>query len=82
MLLELQVQAAGLTSIFFSGLIASAFLGSVTVSTPFLNLASILSRSTLSGSAKQRSNEKAPCCSATHNQNIPAQSRIVYQGAS
>src|SRR3974390_3658760 len=25
---------------------------------------------------------KASCCSATHNQNIPAQSRIMYQGTS
>jgi hypothetical protein len=43
-----------LTSIFFACFCASAFLGSVTVSTPFLKLASILSGSTLSGSSKLR----------------------------
>lgn len=38
---------------------ASGFLGSVTVSTPFLKLASILSASTPSGTAKQRSKEQS-----------------------
>ena len=45
-------QAAALTSIFFAGFCASAFFGSVTVSTPFLKLASILSVSTPSGMRK------------------------------
>ena len=40
-----------MTSIFFAGFCASRFLGSVTVSTPFLKLASILSASTLSGTS-------------------------------
>ena len=48
---------AALTSIFFAGFCASAFLGSFTVSTPFLKLASILSASTLSGNSKLRWNE-------------------------
>jgi hypothetical protein len=48
---------AALTSIFFAGFCASAFLGSVSVSTPFLKLASILSASTPSGISKRRSNE-------------------------
>ncbi len=43
-----------LTSTLRSGLIASGFFGSVTVSTPFLKLASILSASTPSGSEKER----------------------------
>jgi hypothetical protein len=47
---------AALTSIFFAGFWASAFLG-FTVSTPFLKVASILSASTLSGSSKLRWNE-------------------------
>jgi hypothetical protein len=46
-----------LTSIFFSGFCASGFLGRVTVSTPFLKLASILSASTPSGNWKRRSKE-------------------------
>jgi len=48
---------ADLTSIFFSGLMASGFLGSLTLRIPFLKLASILSVSTPSGTAKWRSKE-------------------------
>ena len=48
---------AALTSIFFAAVCASGFFGNVTVSTPFLKLASILSVSTLSGTWKERSNE-------------------------
>jgi len=43
-----------LTSTLRSGLIASGFFGSVTVSTPFLKFASILSGSTPSGSWNER----------------------------
>jgi hypothetical protein len=50
-------QAAALMSIFFAGFCASAFFGSVTVSTPFLKLASILSVSTPSGTRKKRWND-------------------------
>ena len=46
-----------MTLIFFSGLIASGFLGSVTVSTPFLKLATISSVWTPSGTSKRRSKE-------------------------
>ncbi len=46
-----------LTSIFFAGFCASGFLGRVTVRTPFLNAASILSASTSSGICMRRSNE-------------------------
>ena len=49
--------AAALTSIFFSALMASGFLGSLTVRIPFLKLAPILSVSTPSGTAKRRSKE-------------------------
>jgi hypothetical protein len=62
------VQAA-LTSIFFAGFCASAFLGNFTVSTPFLKIASILSASTLSGSSKLRWNEPKlppPCKRGLH----------------
>src|SRR6516225_489247 len=48
---------ATLTSIFFAAICASGFFGSVTVSTPFLKLASILSVSTPFGTWKERSNE-------------------------
>jgi hypothetical protein len=48
--------AAALTSIFFVSFCASGVLGSITVSTPFLKLASILSTSTPSGTLKFRSN--------------------------
>src|SRR5271166_3779615 len=44
------------TSIFLTGFCASAILGSVTVRTPFLKLASILSASIVSGMRSARSN--------------------------
>ena len=53
---RLSYQAA-LTSIFFSGFCASGFFGRVTLSTPLLNVASILLASTVSGTWKQRSKE-------------------------
>jgi hypothetical protein len=46
-----------LMAIFFSAFCASAVFGSVIVSTPFLNFASILLVSTPSGTRKQRWNE-------------------------
>ena len=45
------------TSIFLTGFWASGFFGKVTVSTPFLKLASILSASTVSGTRTERANE-------------------------
>ncbi len=45
------------TSIFFAGLCASGFLGSVTLRTRFLKLASILSTSTVSRTRTERANE-------------------------
>ena len=48
---------AALTVIFLAVFWESAFFGKVTVSTPFLKLASILSGSTLSGTWKERWNE-------------------------
>jgi len=51
------IDYAALTSIFLVGFCASGFLGSVTVRTPFLKVASILSGSTPSGMLKLRSNE-------------------------
>src|SRR5262249_21372033 len=46
-----------LIAIFFSLFCACAVFGSVTVRTPFLKLASILSASTLSGTPNERWNE-------------------------
>src|SRR5260221_12436455 len=46
---------AALTSIFFASFCASGFLGNVTLSTPFLKAASILSVSMPSGILKLRS---------------------------
>ena len=46
-----------LTSIFLTGFWASGVFGSVTVSTPFLKLASILSNSTVSGTRSERVKE-------------------------
>jgi hypothetical protein len=48
---------AALTAIVFADFCASALLGSVTVSTPLLNAASIFSASTVSGAWKERSKE-------------------------
>lgn len=48
---------AAFTSIFLAAFCASGFFGNVTVRTPFLKLASILSASTLSGIWKERSND-------------------------
>ncbi len=53
---ELDTRQAALTSIFLSGFCVPGILGSVTVNTPFLKVASILSASTPSGSVKERSN--------------------------
>jgi hypothetical protein len=47
---DIDSDQATLTSIFFAAICASGFFGSVTVSTPFLKLASILSVSTPSDS--------------------------------
>ena len=47
----------GLMSMLRAAFIASGFFGIVTVSTPLLKLASILSRSTPSGTRKERSKE-------------------------
>jgi hypothetical protein len=43
---------AAFTSTFFAGFCDSAFLGRITVSTPFLKVASILSASTVRGMLK------------------------------
>jgi hypothetical protein len=56
-LLAATYQDDDLTSIFFTGLWASAVLGKVIVSTPFEKSAAILLRSTLPGSSNARWNE-------------------------
>jgi len=48
---------AALTEIFFCGCIASAVFGRVTVNTPLLKVASILSASMPSGTGNVRSND-------------------------
>jgi hypothetical protein len=51
-IVNLERQAADLTSIVLAGCCASGFFGSITVSTPLANFASILLASTPSGSWK------------------------------